>query len=163
MDAFKRFSLVAMATIIAAGAAPVFAQDTRDTRPERPKVEQGGSDSSRIGEPFFVNPPKRHVVSGFHETLGVTCQTYWWHAKNHDWIEFTNNGMKTIPKGTVFTWIMKPSGEIGTWTVPEDIKPGERIKLWHVLVGTNADHVDCDVTLKSDKPIEAEIDPSKLP
>lgn len=149
MDALKKFSLVAMAALLAAGTAPVFAQDTRPTQtePERPRVEQGGSDSSRIGEPFFVNPPKRYIDFGFHETLGLTCVTYWWHGSDSNSITFTNNGDKIIPKGTVFTFVIHPGGQTGTWTVYEDLLPGDSLSA-KKLTGVDADQLECDVTVK---------------
>jgi hypothetical protein len=149
MDALKRMLLALAATTMVAGLAPAHAQDTRDTRPEpeRPRTERGdGGGSNRIGEPF-VPEALRKFHLGFHETLGVTCVTFWWHGADSKTIGFTNGGDEVIPKGTVFTFIIQPGGQTGTWTLNYDLPPGES---WYAekLTGVDAEQLECDVVVK---------------
>ena len=89
----------------------------------------------------------RKLRLGFHETLGLTCVTYWWHGNNETGIGFTNTSDKVIPKGTVFTFIIQPSGQTGTWTLYYDMEPGETLVV-DKLTGVDADQMECDVVVK---------------
>lgn len=100
-------------------------------------------------DPVFTKPDEgiRKMKLGFHETLGLSCVTYWWHGKNEDTITFTNDSDQIIPKGTVFTFIIQPSGQTGTWTTPGDMAPGE-FYYADKLTGVDADQIECDVVVK---------------
>lgn len=114
-------------------------------------------------EPIFTRPDEgvRKMKLGFHETLGMICVIYWWHGTNNKGIGFTNTSGEVIPKGTVFTFIIQPSGQTGTWTLSGDMEPGETLVL-DKLSGVDADQIECDLVVK-DKVHDEKPAADKLP
>lgn len=121
MDALKRFSIAAMATLLVAGLTPALAQ-TRDTRPEpqRPRVENGGgSDSSSTDIKIEPRLPK--------STDGVRCLIKQTHGGPE--VTVVNGTGKVIPAGTVVTFYMQPGNIQKTFKLETDWQPGQPIAV----------------------------------
>lgn len=150
MDAFKRFSLVAMAALLAAGTAPAFAQ-TRDTRPERPVVER--DDSSGSGATETRQEPRLPKP-----TEGVRCLI----KQGHDGpaILAVNGTGKVIPAGTVVTLYLQPGNIQKLFKLDTDWQPGQSIGV-PVKLGELPEGAACSmkVTPVEDKGNEGTPDP----
>lgn len=117
MNVLRRLSIVTMAAILAASAVPVFAQDTRDTRPrpERPVVEHdnGGSDAAD------VEPDARKPKS----SAGLSCVIDY--SPGGSYAYAVNNTGKDVPKGTVVVWYAQPGNIQEYYQLGWDWKAGD--------------------------------------
>jgi len=138
MDAFKRFSIAALATILVAGAAPAFAQDTRDTRPQqgRPIIEQGDEGGGSVEPEQKQRLPK--------STEGVRCLVKEGHGGPE--ILAVNGTGKVIPAGTVVTLYLQPGNIQKLFKLETDWQPGQSIGI-PVKLADLPEGADCAVKL----------------
>ena len=118
MDALKRFSIAAMATVLVAGLAPAEARDTRDTRPEpeRPQIERnGGGDSSSTDIKIEPRLPK--------SSDGLSCVIDYEPGGSYAYA--VNNSGKDIPAGTVVVWYAQPGNIQEYYQLNWDWKAGD--------------------------------------
>ncbi|WP_156387386.1 hypothetical protein [Devosia sp. Root105] len=140
MDAFKRFSIAALATILVAGAAPAFAQDTRDTRPQqgRPIIEHGDEGGGSVEPGQKQRLPK--------STEGVRCLVKEGHGGPE--ILAVNGTGQVIPAGTVVTFYMQPGNVQKLFKLTDDWAPGQSLAI-PVKLAELPDDAECSLKLKS--------------
>jgi hypothetical protein len=75
----------------------------------------------------------------------LSCETLSFLSDNPDGVLIANKHEtgSFIPAGKVVTWRVEPSGQTGTVTLTDGMKPGETLYLANVLRGPASGKTDC--------------------
>lgn len=143
MDALKRFSFATVAVLLAAGVAPLLAQETRDTRPQpqRPVIESSDGGSSATEREPAPRLPK--------PTDGVRCLVKQGHGGPE--LLAVNGTGKVIPSGTLVTLYLQPGNIQKLFKLETDWQPGQSIGI-PVKLADLPEGADCAVKLADGAP-----------
>lgn len=84
-------------------------------------------------------------VADARQGSSLSCSTLSFVSDNPDGVLIANRHEtgSFIPAGKVVTWRVEPSGQTGTVTLTDDMKPGETLYLANVLRGPASGKAAC--------------------